>query len=33
MLQVLVEVIAVVGCFLALPVVLYIWAIALGVQP
>lgn len=32
MLKILAEVIAVVGCFLVLPVVLYIWAIALGVQ-
>lgn len=33
MLKILVELIAGIGCFLVLPVVVYIWAIALGVQP
>ena len=33
MFRFLAEMIALVGCFLALPVVFYIWAIALGIQP
>jgi len=29
----LAEMIALVGCFVVLPVVLYLWAIILGIQP